>query len=144
MNYVFYAKVWSLDLDNEITSDELFTIANNYAEAAAQIENSYSNCLISFNLYCFDSSVIYVDDIEDYLKEARNTFGKGDKQVTVRELITRLVRETNLDDTITVFDMDEKKFKDLAVEKLGKTIYLYVKEPKKSEMEILEDFFKNV
>lgn len=79
MNYVFYAKVWSLDLDNEITSDELFTIANNYAEAAAQIENSYSNCLISFNLYCFDSSVIYVDDIEDYLKEARNTFGKGDK-----------------------------------------------------------------
>lgn len=64
--------------------------------------------------------------------------------MTVRELITRLVRETNLDDTITVFDMDEKKFKDLAVEKLGKTIYLYVKEPKKSEMEILEDFFKNV
>ena len=64
--------------------------------------------------------------------------------MTVRELITRLVRETNLDDTITVFDMDEKKFKDLAVEKLGKAIYFYVKEPKKSEMEILEDFFRNV
>ena len=79
MKYVFYARVWSLDLDNEVTSDELFTIANNYAEAAAQIEDSYSNCLISFNLYCFDSSAIYVDDIEDYLKEARNIFEKGDK-----------------------------------------------------------------
>ena len=79
MKYVFYAKVWYHGLDNEEVPTELFTIANNYAEAAAQIEDSYSNCLVGFNLYCFDSDVIYVDDIEDYLKEARNTFGKGDK-----------------------------------------------------------------
>lgn len=79
MNYVFYAKVWYPGLNNEVTSTELFTIANNYAEAAAQIENSYSDCLVSFSLYCFDSNMVYVDDIEDYLKEARNIFGKGDK-----------------------------------------------------------------
>lgn len=63
--------------------------------------------------------------------------------MTVRELITRLVRETDLNDTITVFDMDEDKFKDLAVEKLGTTIYFYIKNRKKSDMEIREDFFTN-
>ena len=41
----------------------------------------------------------------------------------VRELITRLIRETDLDSNITVFDMDENKFKDLAIEKLGTTVY---------------------
>ena len=30
--------------------------------------------------------------------------------MTVRELITRLVRETDLNDTITVFDMDGNEF----------------------------------
>ncbi len=63
--------------------------------------------------------------------------------MTVRELIIRLVRETDLNDTITVFDMDEDKFKDLAVEKLGTTVYFYIKNCKKSDMEIREDFFKN-
>ena len=63
--------------------------------------------------------------------------------MTVRELITRLVRETDLNDTITVFDMDEDKFKDLAVEKLGTTVYFYIKNHKKSDMEIREDFFTN-
>ena len=63
--------------------------------------------------------------------------------MTVRELITRLVRETDLNDTITVFDMDEDKFKDLAVEKLGTTVYFYIKNRKKSDMEIREDFFRN-
>ena len=63
--------------------------------------------------------------------------------MTVRELIIRLARETDLDDTITVFDMDEKKFKDLAVEKLGRTTYFYIKERQKSNMEILEDFFRD-
>ena len=79
MNYVFYAKVWYLGLDNEVISDELFTIANNYAEAAAQIENSFGTDLISFNLISFDSNMVYVEDIEDYLKEARDIFHKGDK-----------------------------------------------------------------
>lgn len=64
--------------------------------------------------------------------------------MTVRELITRLVRETDLDSNITVFDMDENKFKDLAIEKLGTTIYFYVKNRKKSDIEIREDFFKDV
>ena len=64
--------------------------------------------------------------------------------MTVRELITRLVRETDLNDTITVFDMDEDKFKDLAVEKLGTNVYFYIKNRKKSDMEIREDFFRNV
>lgn len=63
--------------------------------------------------------------------------------MTVRELITRLTRETDLNDTITVFDMDENKFKDLAVEKLGTRVYFYIKNRKKSDMEIREDFFKN-
>lgn len=63
--------------------------------------------------------------------------------MTVRELITRLVRETDLNDTIAVFDMDEDKFKDLAVEKLGTTVYFYIKNRKKSDMEIREDFFRN-
>ena len=40
----------------------------------------------------------------------------------VRELIGRLVRETDLNDTITVFDMDGNEFKDLAVEKLGTNV----------------------
>lgn len=63
--------------------------------------------------------------------------------MTVRELITRLVRETDLNDTITVFDMDEDKFKDLAIEKLGTNVYFYIKNRKKSDMEIREDFFRN-
>ena len=62
----------------------------------------------------------------------------------VRELITRLVRETDLDSNITVFDMDENKFKDLAIEKLGTTVYFYIKNRKKSDMEIREDFFRDV
>ncbi len=62
----------------------------------------------------------------------------------VRELIGRLVRETDLNDTITVFDMDENKFKDLAIEKLGTNIYFYIKDRKKSDMEIREDFFRNL
>lgn len=74
MNYVFYAKVHYYGIENELRSTELFTIANNYAEAAAQIENSFSNELISFSLYCFDSNMVYVDDIADYLKEARGVF----------------------------------------------------------------------
>lgn len=63
--------------------------------------------------------------------------------MTVRELITRLTRETDLNDTITVFDMDENKFKDLAIEKLGTRVYFYIKNRKKSDIEIREDFFKN-
>lgn len=63
--------------------------------------------------------------------------------MTVRELVTRLVRETDLNNTITVFDMDENKFKDLAIEKLGTTVYFYIKDRKKSDMEIREDFFRN-
>ena len=74
MNYVFYAKVHYYGIENELRSTELFLIANNYAEAAAQIENSYSDCLVSFSLYCFDSDMVYVDDIADYLKEARGVF----------------------------------------------------------------------
>lgn len=74
MNYVFYVKVHYYGVENELKSTELFTIANNYAEAAAQIENSYSDCLISFSLYCFDSDMVYVDDIADYLKEAHEVF----------------------------------------------------------------------
>jgi len=63
--------------------------------------------------------------------------------MTVRELIIRLVRETDLDSNITVFDMDENKFKDLAIEKLGTIVYFYIKNRKKSDMEIREDFFRN-
>lgn len=74
MNYVFYAKIHYYGIENELRSTELFTIANNYAEAAAQIENSYSDCLVSFSLYCFNSDMVYVDDIADYLKEARGVF----------------------------------------------------------------------
>ena len=61
----------------------------------------------------------------------------------VRELIGRLVRETDLNDTITVFDMDGNEFKDLAIEKLGTNVYFYIKSRKKSDMEIREDFFTN-
>jgi len=62
----------------------------------------------------------------------------------VKDLIIRLVRETDLNDTVIVFDMDEDKFKDLAVGKLGSNVYFYVKNCKKSDMEMREDFFKNV
>ena len=77
MNYVFYAKVYYYGFENEALSTELFTIANSYAEAAAQIENSFSNQLVSFNLFCFDADMIYVDDIKDYLKEAHEVFNGG-------------------------------------------------------------------
>ncbi len=62
----------------------------------------------------------------------------------VKDLIIRLVRETDLNDTVIVFDMDEDKFKDLAIGKLGSNVYFYVKNRKKSNMEMREDFFKNV
>lgn len=81
MNYVFYAKIHYYGIENEPKSTELFTIANNYAEAATQIENSYSDCLMSFSLYCFDNNMLYVDEIADYLKEARGVF--NEEQVMV-------------------------------------------------------------
>jgi hypothetical protein len=74
MNYVFYAKVKGCCGGDNYT-DEIFTVANNFTEAANQIEDRYGTELLGFSLYCFDSDVIHVQDIEEYLKEARETVG---------------------------------------------------------------------
>lgn len=74
MNWVHYVKVHYLDLDNKIVATEFFTIANNYAEATARIEEEYGDTLIAYSIYALDASVLYVEDIDDYLKEARGIF----------------------------------------------------------------------
>ena len=77
MNWVFYVKVWYLSIGDKIETDELFTIANNYAEVAEQMENYFKEDLVSFQAYGLDGAFVFVDDIADYLDEARRTF-KGD------------------------------------------------------------------
>ena len=63
--------------------------------------------------------------------------------MTIRELIQRLLLDTKLDDQIVFFDMDDNVFKEVAIERLGTTVYCYIKDVKKSDMQIREDFFKN-
>ena len=75
MSYVFYVKVKAGYCGDNYT-DELFTIANNYTEAANQIENRYGTELLGFSLmHCFDSDVIHIQDIEEYLQKAREIVG---------------------------------------------------------------------
>ena len=77
MEYPFYVKVfWDDTNADKIVNTELFTRANNFTEVAEQIENSFKEKLIGFNVCTVDSfaNFIYVEDLEDYLKDARGLF----------------------------------------------------------------------
>jgi len=75
MSYVFYAKVKGCHSDGENYFDELLTIADSYTAAARDIENRFNTDLLGFSLYCFDSDVIHIQDINEYVKEARAIVG---------------------------------------------------------------------
>ena len=76
MNYVYYVKVW-FGFCGNIKTCELFTLANNYAEVGAQMEESFKEDLLSYQAYGFDADLVYVEDIPDFLAEARETFKEG-------------------------------------------------------------------
>lgn len=75
MSYVFYAKVKKYGNGGENYVDELFTIADSYTAAARDIENRFNTDLLGLSLYCFDSDVIHIQDINEYIKEAREIVG---------------------------------------------------------------------
>ena len=60
----------------------------------------------------------------------------------VRDLISTLISDTELNDTISFFDEDAKEFKDITIQRLGTSVYFRIKNRKKSDMEMREDFFK--
>ena len=57
-------------------TEEAFLIANNYCNVADKIEKTYGNCLVGYRAFAFDANMIYVADIEEYLKEARGIFNE--------------------------------------------------------------------
>ena len=71
---VYYVKAWFYDLDDKVQTEEAFLIANNYCNVADKIEKTYGNCLIGYRAFAFDANMLYVADIEEYLKEARGIF----------------------------------------------------------------------
>ena len=62
--------------------------------------------------------------------------------MTVKELILNLISDTEPNDRLVFFDTEEKVFKDISIEKSGSTVFFNIKNRKKSDMEIREDFFK--
>lgn len=74
MNWVYYVRVVYAGLDNEPALTELFTIGNNYAEVATQIEEAYRKDLIALSLYPLDADFVYANDFSDYLREGRKIF----------------------------------------------------------------------
>ncbi len=75
MNWVYYVKVYYLNPTTDKTmTTEFFTIANNYAAVAEQVQNKYDNVLIGFSTHELDTTALYVDDIEDFLNESREIF----------------------------------------------------------------------
>lgn len=74
MDILHYAKVWYYDFDDKFQCEEVFLIANNYCNAAAKIEESYARSLAAYQIYAFDANMLYVKDLEDNLKEARELF----------------------------------------------------------------------
>ena len=78
MDYVHYAKIWFSDFQEPVgmKSVEVFLIANNYAEAATKIEEAFKETLISYQIYAIDADMVYVEDIQVYLDEAREMFSK--------------------------------------------------------------------
>ena len=73
---VYYVKAWFYDLDDKVQTEEAFLIANNYCNVADKIEKTYGNCLIGYRAFAFDANMLYVADIEEYLKEARGIFSE--------------------------------------------------------------------
>lgn len=74
MNWAYYVKVYYRNpMTDKIMTTELFTIANSYAEVAEQIENKY-NTLVGFSAHELDATALYIEDIDDYLEEARGVF----------------------------------------------------------------------
>lgn len=76
MENVYYVKTWYYDLDDKLQTEEAFLIANNYCNVADKIEKTYGNCLVGYRAFAFDANMLYVADIEEYLKEARGIFNE--------------------------------------------------------------------
>ena len=74
MKCVYYAKVWFF-IEDKTNVTELFLTADSYTAAVQQIEESFKNDLCAFQLYCIDSDYVYLDDLDDWLDEARGIFG---------------------------------------------------------------------
>ena len=72
---VYYAKVRSYSVSSDsVVVEELFLQAGNYADAAKKIEKYYEADLISFQLFAYENSMLFVSDIKEYLDEARSAF----------------------------------------------------------------------
>ena len=76
MENVYYVKAWYYDINDKLQAEEAFLIANNYCNVADKIEKTYGNCLVGYRAFAFDANMLYVADIEEYLKEARGIFSE--------------------------------------------------------------------
>ena len=60
----------------------------------------------------------------------------------IRDLLLWLISETDLDDRVTFFDIENDGYRDFSIKKLGTTVYFEIYDKEKSDIEIREDFFK--
>ncbi len=74
MKNLYYVKVSYYEENYSTNIDEIMFVAENYAKAAEKVENIYGDTLLGFSIYAFEDDVIFVDEIEDMLKEARGVF----------------------------------------------------------------------
>ncbi len=74
MDILHYAKVWYYDFDDKLQVSEVFLVANNYCNAAAKIDETFGNTLLGYQIYAFDSNMLFMEDLEGHLKEAHELF----------------------------------------------------------------------
>lgn len=74
MDILHYAKVWYYDYEDKLQVSEVFLVASNYCNAAAKIDECFGNTLLGYQIYAFDSNMLFMEDLEGHLKEARETF----------------------------------------------------------------------
>ena len=74
MERVYYAKICAHGIAGTPFIEEAFFQADSYSNAAEKIEKYYGVDLISFQVYAFINSMLFVSDIKDYLDEAREAF----------------------------------------------------------------------
>lgn len=67
---LFYAKVRWWTYEEKEVVDEVFFVADDYKNAATQIEDRFRD-IIAMSLYAFDDDMLCVSDYKDYLEEGR-------------------------------------------------------------------------
>ena len=60
----------------------------------------------------------------------------------VRDVLQKLIAETELNDEVVIFDRESGQYKEILVQKFGSTVFFNIQDREKSDIEIREDFFR--